>query len=206
MPTTPSMRNSSLYFPLLLFAVSACARVFAVPSLQAVAAEHVFAAGVVSTGREFATTFSPDGRTVLFTRSDSVTRRTHIFASRFSNGNWQPATPVRFSRSEWSDLDPSVTPDGERLYFASARPHASAAGSGTDMDIWYSEASDSGWREPTWIPELSSSGKEGSPTLDRNGTICFFFPTVTGRSAATQSSAPRMDRMDSRCRRDSMPT
>ena len=42
------------------------------------------------------------------------------------------------------------------------------------MDIWYADAADSGWGAPQWIPVLSSTGKEGSPTVDRAGTICFF--------------------------------
>ncbi|HEX6535796.1 MAG TPA: hypothetical protein VF041_14455 [Gemmatimonadaceae bacterium] len=142
--------------------------------LGSTATVQELAPGVVSTGHEFGATFTPDGRTLLFTRVDTVARRAHLYASVLRDGVWQPATPLGFSRADWSDLDPSVSPDGRRLYFVSTRPHPGAATSARDMDIWYADAADSGWGEPTWIAELSSAGKEGSPTVDRAGTICFF--------------------------------
>ncbi|MEP6730168.1 MAG: hypothetical protein ABJE10_06010 [bacterium] len=135
---------------------------------------QVFAPGIVSTGHEFASTFTPDGKTILFTRSDSATRRAHIFASHLVDGQWQPAQALTISRDEYSDLDPSVSPDGQRLYFVSTRPREGTKAGTADMDIWYSDASGTGWGEPKWVAELSSSGKEGSPTVDRNGTLCFF--------------------------------
>jgi hypothetical protein len=42
------------------------------------------------------------------------------------------------------------------------------------MDIWYVDRAGEGWGSPHWIEELSSDGKEGSPTVDRAGNICFF--------------------------------
>lgn len=139
------------------------------------------APGVISTGREFGATFLPNGRTVLFTRGDPATRRAHLYASEFRDGAWQPAAPLAFSRAEWSDLDPSVSPDGRRLYFVSTRPRPGATGGAVgaadgprDMDLWSAEAVGRGWGEPTWLAALSSDAKEGAPTTDRHGTLCFF--------------------------------
>lgn len=132
------------------------------------------APGVVSTGHEFGATFTPDGRTLIFTRIDTAAHRAHLYASELRDGVWQPATPLGFSRTEWSDLDGSVSPDGRRLYFISTRPHPGATMSARDMDIWYADATSGGWGEPKWMSELGSAGKEGSPTVDRAGAICFF--------------------------------
>ena len=152
---------------------------------EAQSSDQIFAPGVVSTGKEFGATFSPDGRTVFFTRSDTATHRAHIMASRFSGGRWQTAVQVGFSSPDFSDLDPSVSPDGKRLYFVSTRPHPGAIAGTKDMDIWYSDTNGSQWGAPAWIAELSSEAKEGSPTVDRAGTICFF----SDRGAAEDNNA-----------------
>ena len=157
----------------------------AAASRQPGASGQVFAPGVVSTGREFGATFSADGQTIFFTRSDSATHRAHIMASQFRGGRWRAATPLSFSSPDHSDLDPSMSPDGKRLYFVSTRPHAGEAAGAKDMDIWYSDAKGGAWGEPAWIAELSSSAKEGSPTVDRAGTICFF----SDRGAASDNNA-----------------
>ncbi len=139
---------------------------------------ELFAPGVISTGHEFSVTFSPDGREVYFTRYTASTQSTHVMRSTLVDGVWQTPQPEDFSSDAWSDLDPALSPDGRRLYFVSTRrrPSRDAAVTSTtpEMDIWFVEREGSGWSTPRWIAELSSDAKEGSPTIDRNGTICFF--------------------------------
>jgi Tol biopolymer transport system component len=138
-------------------------------------APSVFAEGIVSTGHEFTVTFAHDGRTVYFTRSDQQTRRNHLMQSVQGPGGWQAATQLPFSSSAWSDLDPALSPDGRHLYFISTRPKPNAlADTTTDMDVWVADRQGASWAEPRWLESLSSKGKEGSPTVDRAGNICFF--------------------------------
>jgi Tol biopolymer transport system component len=137
-----------------------------------------FAPGVISTGHEFAVTFTPDGREVYFTRSTVSPRANHVMHSVMRDGAWQPAEAVSFSGDTWSDLDPALSPDGMRLYFISTRPRPShvqtSPSAPRDMDIWYADRVGDQWGAPHWIEELSSDAKEGSPTVDRDGTLCFF--------------------------------
>jgi len=138
-------------------------------------APRVFGEGVISTGHEFTVTFTPDGREVYFTRSDSATKRNHIMHAIRHGATWDDVAPVPFSGPDWSDLDPALSPDGRRLYFVSTRPRpAPATGPANNMDIWYVERRGDSWGDPHWIAEVSSDGKEGSPTVDRHGTLCFF--------------------------------
>lgn len=141
------------------------------------AAAQVFAPGIISTGNEFALTFTPDGTTAYFTRRDPASKLNHIYESQLRKGVWQTPLAVSFSSDRWSDLDPAVSPDGRRLFFVSTRPRAQseAASSKTkDMDIWYIDRERSGWGTPVWIRAVSSPGKEGSPTVTRDGTLYFF--------------------------------
>jgi len=135
---------------------------------------HIFGDGVISTGREFTVTFTPDGREVYFTRSDS-TKAVHIMRSLSRDGAWQPATPVAFGSPRWRDIDPALAPDGRRLFFVSARPRPEpATGPANDMDIWFVDRVGDSWGPPQWIQTVSSDAKEGSPTVDRDGNLCFF--------------------------------
>jgi Tol biopolymer transport system component len=139
---------------------------------------EVFAPNVISTGHEFTVTFTPDGREVFFTRREADKKVNHVFHSRFENGAWQPASPVPWSVDDSSDLDPALSPDGKILYFVSTRPRPGQQGKlvngKPDMDIWMTKRTATGWEAPRWVEGVNSDAKEGSPTIDRHGTLCFF--------------------------------
>ena len=141
------------------------------PSVKA----HVFEPGIVSTGHEFTLTFSPGGKTAYFTRGFPEQKRSHVMRTTLVDGKWQQAVPVSFSSDAWSDLDPSVSPDGKRLYFVSTRPTPGTPDSAApDMDIWYSDWVDDAWGNPVNASAINSPAKEGSPTAASDGTVCFF--------------------------------
>ena len=102
-----------------------------------------FAPGVISTGKGFTVAFAPDGKTVYFTarelNSTAAKPPLHVYESHLQNGQWQIAKPVSFSSAQWSDLDPFITDDGQRMFFVSTRPAPGKASSKPDMDIWVSE-------------------------------------------------------------------
>jgi dipeptidyl aminopeptidase/acylaminoacyl peptidase len=149
------------------------------------ATPELFAPGVISTGHEFTLTFTADGREVYFTRYSLEPRWNHIMHSVLKEGAWQPAERVSFSSDAWADLDPSLSPDGKRLYFVSTRPRPSGTGPARNMDIWYADREGDHWGAPHWIEGINSDGKEGSPTMDRHGTLCFF----SDRDRAANSNA-----------------
>ena len=64
----------------------------------------------------------------------------HIYESHLVNGTWQTRVAVPFSSDSSVDLDPSLAPDGKRLFFISTRPRPQSdavASDKKDMDIWY---------------------------------------------------------------------
>ena len=136
----------------------------------------VFASGIVSTGKEFGLTFMPDGKEAYFTRFNAEKRINHIYRTSFKNGEWQPPTLIEFSRDEWRDLDPAVSPDGKRLFFVSTRPKpgSNPNSPSPDMDIWVSDRQGNGWGTPRRVENVNSDAKEGSPSVSRDGTLYFF--------------------------------
>jgi len=136
---------------------------------------QVFAEGVVSKGHEFAITFTPDMRQAYFTRGFPDKKTSHILRTELKEGRWQEPTLISFSSEQWSDLDPTLSPNGRRLFFISTRP-APATQDLTirNMDIWYADLVGNDWGHPQYLENVNSLGKEGSPTVSKDGTLCFF--------------------------------
>lgn len=84
---------------------------------------RLFGSGTVSSGdNEFGPAFTPDGQTLFFCRTaPGRTNFQAILVSRRVNGAWSEPDVAPFS-GEWKDLDPSISPDGKVLVFASNRP------------------------------------------------------------------------------------
>ncbi|HEX6060219.1 MAG TPA: hypothetical protein VFZ11_14515 [Gemmatimonadaceae bacterium] len=134
-----------------------------------------FADGVISDAREqWRITFTPDGTTAYFASSDDffpVTRKATIYVSRLQGDAWSTPVVAPFS-GEYSDIDPFISPDGERLYFSSIRPVGGVMRG--DIDIWYVARTDGGWGDPVRLgPEVNSPMDELYPSADAAGTLYF---------------------------------
>jgi hypothetical protein len=114
-------------------------------------------------------TFSPDGSEfyyTLWTGAFGV-----ILHTKQSDAIWSQPEVAPFS-SQFSDLEPFVTHDGARLYFASNRP---LRGDETkDYDIFYVQRESEAWSKPIHLDStINQAGNEFYPTLTKNGTLYF---------------------------------
>ncbi len=75
--------------------------------------------------------FSPDQKTIYFTRNNYGKRlkrdinginHLKIYRSRFTNGEWGKAEELPFNSEDYSTGHPTVSPDGTKMYFVSDRP------------------------------------------------------------------------------------
>lgn len=135
----------------------------------------IFSPGVISDEKwQWRLTFTPDGRTAYFSESDGffpASRKATIYMSRLRDGAWSTPETAPFSGTH-SDMDPFVTPDGERLYFSSIRP--SGGVEKPDLDLWMVEKRGSGWSEPVRLgPEVNSDADELYASASADGTIYF---------------------------------
>jgi hypothetical protein len=110
-------------------------------------------------------TFAPDGSTAYWVEwdgdwgSSAAGKRTIYFSVR-SDVGWSSPEPMPFS-SDASDDDPFVSPDGDWLYFVSARP---------DGDIWRYRLD--GSRHLERLP-INSPAAEYSPVVVSSGALYF---------------------------------
>lgn len=88
------------------------------------------------------------------------------------NGKWSAPAIAKFS-GQYNDLEPSLSPDGKRLYFVSNRPTAENPDK-KDTDIWYVEKTEKGWSDPINLgAPVNTTSNEFYPTVAANGSIYF---------------------------------
>jgi Tol biopolymer transport system component len=85
-----------------------------------VPAPSLFEPGVISgPGNDEAPTFSPDSRTIFFSRSSG--KRSFLVTSRQAGGPWSKPEIASFA-GPYSDQQPAFSPDGHYLVYVSPRP------------------------------------------------------------------------------------
>ena len=145
-----------------------------------------FSPDVVSRTSAFASAFTPDGRTIFYTASDSARTYIDLMMSRFVDGGWTAPVPAPFAEGHKA-MDPFVTLDGQRVYFSWAKPRPGAApDTALDYDTWVAERQGDGWSEARYagVPPYTRES-DFYPSLTRDGTLYFDsfrpHPTLTAR-------------------------
>jgi Tol biopolymer transport system component len=176
---------SAVGFAALLLAAAALARVPGpTPTL--------LAPGVIATGDiEFGPALTPDGRTLYFCKGSPGGKRVMwIFVSRLVNGAWTAPEIAPFS-GRYTDIDPTISPDGRRLFFASTRPTEGTAPK-KDFDLWVMDRTASGWTEPRNLgAPVNSAGSETTTSVTADGTL---YIGASGREAGGARTGRRLYR------------
>lgn len=163
---------------------SACALALAIACTAPVAAAELFGPGVISTGLpETSAAFTPDGDAVYFLRSDFAEKDDTILVSHRHAGRWSAPDVASFS-GQWHDSEPTLTPDGTRLFFVSNRPvHPGGAPIEAEMggrhfagtNLWYVERqADGRWGAPVHVEGALNDGAQlYNPSVAANGDVYF---------------------------------
>lgn len=132
----------------------------------------LFGEGVVSTPEDdLNAAFSPDGKTVYFTRNFPRNRLGVILFSEYKNKKWSPPQIAGFSGSA-TDYDPFFSPDGTKIFYCSNRGDDGKPKS--DFDIWYVEKTGDGWSNPKSAgAPVNSAVDEFYPSVAADGTLYF---------------------------------
>jgi ankyrin repeat protein len=133
----------------------------------------MFAPGVVSTEKgELNSVFTPDGKEFYFA-IQTGRMKWEIMVMKQENNRWSKPTVTSFS-GQYSDVDPFISPDGKKLFYASNRPLEANGEPKKDFDIWVVERIKDGWSQP-WNPgsPINSEEEEFFPTVTTDGTMYF---------------------------------
>jgi Tol biopolymer transport system component len=182
-------RSLTLLAAAVLMGVTTTGRTVTIdPDDQGAYVPSIFAPGVISgPAHDSAPAFTPDGRTVYFTRSNAA--HSTIFVSHHDGGRWQEAKIAPFS-GEWNDMEATFAPDGSYLVFVSNRP-AIAGGApiegrfnGTMQkggNLWRVDRVGAGWSVPKRLPDaVNPNTSTFAPSVAADGSL--WFMTTDDRS------------------------
>ena len=121
---------------------------------------------------EASVTFSPDNKTMYFTRNNygkklkrdkKGVNHLKIYRSTKIGDDWSEATEVSFNSDNYSTGHPALSPDGKKLYFVSDMP-----GSIGQTDIFVVDVLEDGsFSEPTNLgPKINTERKEMFPFIN----------------------------------------
>jgi hypothetical protein len=134
---------------------------------------RIFAENIVSTSDdEFGGSFTPNGDTVYFSRSAPHSYRYTMLQSHRVAGGWSTPTVLPFS-GRFTDSDPTLSPDGSKMFWTSDRPVNGAVKH--DYDLWMVERTRAGaWGAPKRLPApVNSDASEFAASMTRTGTLYF---------------------------------
>ena len=174
-PSAPFFTLAALLLAALPVSVALAADATgAAPALALAARPQLVGEGTVSSAfHDFAASMTADGKTLLFTRTDTGFSRMTLMQSRLVAGKWQAPTVLPFS-GRWNDGDGALSPDGARYVFISNRSSGGVPAK-ADLDLWQVlRQPDGSWGEPTRLPDHINSGvNEVYPSIAADGTLYF---------------------------------
>jgi Tol biopolymer transport system component len=146
-------------FVAVMIAWSGLARAEAPPVPQ------LFSPGVISSpANDGSPTFTPDGNTLLFTRSAATWSA--ILESHRTGNVWSEPQLAAFS-GEWPDSSPAISPDGKFAVFVSIREHMAQL-------YRVDRAANGTWSTPAKLPSTINIGPAiWKPSVAADGTIYF---------------------------------
>lgn len=124
-------------------------------------------------------TFTKDGNTVYFTRSNYYKVKLRksskdennlkLFSAKLVNGKWTELKELPFNSDEYSVGHPSLSPDEKTLYFISDMP-----GGLGGTDIYKSTCNGTEWSKPENLGNtVNTPGNEMFPYMGEDGTFYF---------------------------------
>ena len=135
---------------------------------------RIFAPGIISTPlNERDLAISPDGRELMYTlNTNDNTRRAIVMVGL--TGNRVDSKGIAPFSGTFADIEPTYSPDGQKLFFASSRP-LYAGDTTADYNIWYSERINTQWSAEAHpvSGKVNTDEDEFYPSVATNGNLYY---------------------------------
>ena len=138
-----------------------------------------FSSDINSKYHDAAVTFNKDQSQIFFTRNnlskgktghdDQGIIRLKIYTDKKSGSGWKGEESLPFNSDEYSCAHPTLSNDGNKLYFSSDMP-----GGFGGMDLYVSELENGRWGPPMNLgPAINTEGNEIFPFIHNSGRLYF---------------------------------
>ena len=129
---------------------------------------------------EASVTFTPDGKTMYYSRTDyfqgelrvdeNEVNKLKIFRAELINGKWVTIEKLPFCSDNFTYSHPTLSVDGKRLYFASDMP-----GTYGESDLWYVEIyDDNSYSYPQNLgAKINTSERESFQFISKDNKLYF---------------------------------
>ncbi len=125
-----------------------------------------------------AVTLTSDGQFMIFSalqHSVSGMGRTDLYSARKVDGKWTDIQNLALLNSSAFDAQPSLSSDGQTLYFVSDRE-----GGKGGTDIYFSKKTISGWSNPINASQLNSEVDDMSPIIASDNVLLYYASNRSG--------------------------
>ncbi len=149
-------------------------------------------AGVNTNYNEYFPSITADGKQFLFTREIVLSeqqRNEDFYLSKKDNTEWKDAMPMTGVNTMGNEGAPSISADGNYMFFASCMEQSGDYGSPDrkgygSCDIFYSMKKDGRWTKPVNIgPTVNTSNWETQPSFSSDGKTLYFVRGLLNRGA-----------------------
>lgn len=120
-------------------------------------------------------TFTSDQKEIYFTQNQTdatnsgIIRLEIVFSINYETGQWSKLLPLPFNNPEYSVAHPSLSSDGNRLFFSSDMP-----GGFGGKDIYVASWENGQWQEPINLgPTVNTDGDEMYPYFHSSNKLLF---------------------------------
>jgi outer membrane protein OmpA-like peptidoglycan-associated protein/tetratricopeptide (TPR) repeat protein len=150
-------------------------------------------AGINTEEYEYFPALSADGNTFLFTRNiregEGVTapRQEDFYVSKKTNNVWQTANPITSVNTAGNEGAPSLSADGEIMFFASCMEMTGDYGSSDrkgygSCDIFYAQKINGRWSKPRNAGSMiNTKNWETQPSFSSDGKTLYFIRGMVAR-------------------------
>lgn len=148
--------------------------------------------GVNTDLNEYFPSITGDGKQFLFTREiilGGQARQEDFYLSKKDNNEWKSAMPMLGVNTEGNEGAPSISADGNYMFFASCMEQTGDYGSPDrkgygSCDIFYSQKVNGKWTRPVNIgPTVNTANWETQPSFSSDGKTLYFIRGVISRGA-----------------------
>lgn len=107
------------------------------------------------------------------TSAASSDPKPQILTMKLKDGKWGKPEIASFSKIDYDDDSPFISPDGKKLFFVSRRPLKIGAEKSIKENIWYVTKEGDTWINPTPINEVNHLDLHWQVSVDKKGNLYF---------------------------------